>query len=162
MFTENYSDTYLRGILTSSKTIAVVGVSTNVIRPSYFVARYLNLKRYRVIPVNPVYEGQALFGEDILPGIKAIPQDVRVDMVDIFRRSDQVLPVVEEAIEHLLPRGLKTIWMQIGVINKEAAALAEGAGLQVVMNRCPKIEHQRLFGELRMGGFNTGIISSKL
>ncbi len=92
----------------------------------------------------------------------ALPRDVQVDMVDIFRRSDQVVPVVEEAIAELLPRGLKSIWMQIGVINDEAAALAKAAGLKVVMDRCPKIEHQRLFGELRMGGFNTGIISSKL
>jgi len=158
----DYSDTFLRAILTESKTIATVGVSTNSIRPSYFVARYLNLKKYRVLPINPVYEGQLLFGAEILPSISAIPQDVNVEMVDVFRRSDQVLPVVEEAIEHLLPRGLKTIWLQIGVINEEAAALAKGAGLKVVMNRCPKIEHQRLFGELRMGGFNTGIISSKL
>lgn len=158
----DYSDTYLRGILTESKTIAAVGVSTNSIRPSYFVARYLNLKKYRVLPVNPVYEGQQLFGEEIYPSLSALPKDISVEMVDVFRRSDQVLPVVEEAIEVLLPRGLKTIWMQIGVINEEAATMAEAVGLKVVMNRCPKIEHQRLFGELRMGGFNTGIISSKL
>ncbi len=157
-----YSDNFLRGILTESKTIAAVGVSTNAIRPSYFVARYLNLKHYRILPVNPVYAGQQLFEQEIYPLMAALPEDVQVDMVDVFRRSDQVLPVVEEAIEHLLPRGLKTIWMQIGVINEEAAALAEANGLKVVMNRCPKIEHQRLFGELRMGGFNTGIISSKL
>ncbi len=157
-----YSDTYLRKILTGSKTIAAVGVSTNPIRPSYFVARYLSMKNKRILPVNPVYQGQQLFGAEIHPSIAALPPDIAVDMVDVFRRSDQVLPVVEEAIAHLLPRGLKTIWMQIGVINDEAAALAERAGLHVVMNRCPKIEHQRLFGELRMGGFNTGIISSKL
>ncbi len=158
----DYSDTYLRTILTESKTIAAVGVSTNSIRPSYFVARYMNMKKYRILPVNPVYQGQQLFGEEIFPSLAALPQDLAVDMVDVFRRSDQVLPVVKEAIEHLLPRGLKTIWMQIGVINEEAAAVAKTAGLKVVMNRCPKIEHQRLFGELRMGGFNTGIISSKL
>ena len=158
----DYSDTYLRGILTESKTIAAVGVSTNSIRPSYFVARYLNLKAYRVLPVNPVYAGAALFGEEIYPSMSALPEDINVDMVDVFRRSDQVVAVVEEAIAELLPRGLKTIWMQIGVVNEEAAAMAEAAGLKVVMNRCPKIEHQRLFGELRMGGFNTGIISSKL
>lgn len=158
----DYSDTYLREILTESKTIAAVGVSTNSIRPSYFVARYMNLKKYRVLPVNPVYEGQLLFGEVIYPSMAALPKELKVDMVDVFRRSDQVLPVVEDAIEFLLPRGLKTIWMQIGVINEEAAAMAKAAGLSVVMNRCPKIEHQRLFGELRMGGFNTGIISSKL
>jgi len=158
----DYSDTYLRNILTESNTIAAVGVSTNPIRPSYFVARYLSMKKKRILPVNPVYQGQQLFGEEIYPSMAALPPDIAVDMVDIFRRSDQVLPVVEEAIAHLLPRGLKTIWMQIGVINEEAAALAEANGLKVVMNRCPKIEHQRLFGELRMGGFNTGIISSKL
>jgi len=158
----NYSDTFLREILTESKAIAAVGVSTNVIRPSYFVARYLSLKSYRILPVNPVYEGQSLLGEYIYPALSALPSDISVDMVDVFRRSDQVLPVVQEAITHLLPRGLKTIWMQIGVINEAAAALAEANGLKVVMNRCPKIEHQRLFGELRMGGFNTGIISSKL
>ena len=158
----DYSDTYLRKILTESKTIAAVGVSTNPIRPSYFVARYLSMKNKRILPVNPAYEGQQLFGEEIYPSMAALPPELKVDMVDIFRRSDQVLPVVEEAIAHLLPRGLKTIWMQIGVINEEAAALAEAAGLQVVMNLCPKIEYQRLFGELRMGGFNTGIISSKL
>ncbi|MBL1435968.1 MAG: CoA-binding protein [Rhodobacteraceae bacterium] len=157
-----YSDTYLRQILTESKTIAAVGVSTNPIRPSYFVARYLNLKKYRVLPVNPVYVGQQLFGEAFTPAMAALPQDLKVHMVDIFRRPDQVMPVVVDAIELLLPRGLKTIWMQIGVINEEAAALARAAGLNVVMDRCPKIEHQRLFGELRKGGFNTGIISSKL
>jgi len=158
----SYSDLYLRDILMHTKTVAAVGVSTNPIRPSYFVARYLNLKRFRVIPVNPVYQGQMLFGEAILPSLADIPSETRVEMVDIFRRSDQVLPVVEAAIEHLVPRGLRTIWMQIGVINDEAATLAQEAGLNVVMNRCPKIEYQRLFGELRTGGFNTGIISSKL
>ena len=157
-----YSDRYLREILTESKTIAAVGVSTNPIRPSYFVARYLSLKKVRILPVNPVYAGQQLFGEEIFPSMAALPADIQVDMVDIFRRPEHVLSVVEEAIEHLLPRGLKTVWMQIGVINEEAAKLAEANGLKVVMNRCPKIEHQRLFGELRMGGFNTGIISSKL
>jgi predicted CoA-binding protein len=158
----NYSDRYLKDILTRSKTIAAVGVSTNPIRPSYFVARYLSLKNFRVIPVNPVYEGQTLFGEVILPSLSAIPADQKVDMVDIFRRSELVLPVVQEAIAVLKPRGLSCIWMQIGVINEEAAELARAAGLDVVMNRCPKIEYQRLFGELRMAGFNTGIISSKL
>lgn len=157
-----YSDPFLRRILTESKTVAAVGVSTNSIRPSYFVARYLSLKQFRLLPVNPVYAGQVLFGEPIYPSLADLPENLPVQMVDIFRRSDQVLPIVEEAIAHLQPRGLKTIWMQIGVINEKAAQMAEAAGLNVVMNRCPKIEYQRLFGELRMGGFNTGIISSKL
>ena len=158
----NYSDSFLRDILTNSKTIAAVGISTNPIRPSYFVGRYMALKKYRIIPVNPVYTGETLFGEPILDSLFDIPQTTIVDMLDVFRRSEHVLPVVEAAIETLLPRGLRTIWMQIGVINHDAAQLARRAGLHVVMNRCPKIEHQRLFGELRMGGFNTGILSSKL
>ncbi|MCF6271975.1 MAG: CoA-binding protein [Rhodobacteraceae bacterium] len=157
-----YSDRYLRDILQHTRTIATVGVSTNPIRPSYFVARYLGLKNYRLLPVNPVYAGQILFDEEIYPSLADLPQDIEVQMVDIFRRSEQALPVVEEAIDTLLHRGLTTIWMQIGVINQAAEALAKKAGLKVVMNRCPKIEHQRLFGELRKAGFNTGIISSKL
>lgn len=154
------SDTDLKRILTTTKVIAVVGVSSNPVRPSYYVARYLGLKGFRVIPVNPGLAGQVLFGETAFPSLSAIPADIPVDMVDIFRRSDQVLPVVEEALAHL-PQ-LRTIWMQLGVENAEAAALAEARGVAVVQNRCPKIEYQRLFGELRMAGFNTGIVSSRL
>jgi len=132
----------------------------NPIRPSYFVARYLSLKGFRVIPVNPGHAGKILFGEEIRPDLAAIPSDITVDVVDIFRRSEAVPPIVRQAID-CLP-GLKTVWMQVGVINEEAAKMATDAGLQVIENRCPKIENQRLFGELRMGGFNTGIISSKL
>jgi len=156
----HYSDTHLKNILTRTKVIACVGVSTNPVRPSYFVARYLRLKGFRVIPVNPVYAGQRLFGAEILPDLTAIAPDAAVDMVDIFRRSDAVGPIVDEAL-YVLP-DLKTIWMQIGVKNADAAAKATAAGLDVIQNRCPKIEYQRLFGELRMGGFNTGVISSKL
>ncbi len=157
-----YSDTFLREVLTSTKTIAMVGVSTNPIRPSYFVGRFLSLRKYRILPVNPMYPDQMLFNEPIYPSLSDLPADMQVDMVDIFRRAEQVLPIIEEALDVLLPRGLKTIWMQIGVINEPAAELAKAAGVAVIMNRCPKIEYQRLFGELRMGGFNTGIISSKL
>ncbi len=156
----NPSDILLRKILGETKTIACFGVSMNPIRPSYFVARYLSLKGFRVIPVNPGHAGEMLFNEAIMPDLASIPKDAGVDMLDIFRRSEHVLPIVKSAIEHL--PDLKTIWMQIGVINEDAAKLAEDAGLQVVQNHCPKIEYQRLFGELRMGGFNTGIISSKL
>lgn len=158
----NYTDSHLRAILTRTKTIAAVGISTNSIRPSYFVGRFMNLKGYRIIPVNPMYPDQHLFGEPIHPSLSDIPDKGPIHMLDIFRRSDQVLPVVQEALDTLLDRGLQTVWMQIGVINEPAAELARNAGLDVIMNRCPKIEHQRLFGELRMGGFNTGIISSKL
>lgn len=158
--TTNPSDDLLRKILKESKTFACFGVSMNSIRPSYFVARYLSLKGYRVIPINPGHAGDRLFGEEIRADLASIPADIRVDVLDIFRRSEHVLPIVEEAIEHL--PGLKTVWMQVGVQNEDAAALAESHGIQVIQNRCPKIEYQRLFGELRMGGFNTGIISSKL
>jgi predicted CoA-binding protein len=153
-----YSDDFLKSILSQVKTVAVVGVSSNPVRPSYFVARYLTLKGYTVIPVNPGLEGQVLFGQDV----KASLSDIEgpVDMVDIFRRSDAVPPIVDEAL-NTFP-DLKAIWMQIGVEHVEAAQKAEARGVAVVQNKCPKIEYQRLFGELRFGGFNTGIISSKL
>ena len=159
----DYQDTDLRRILRQTRGIAVVGVSPNETRPSYFVARYLNLKGFRVIPVNPGHAGKTMFGRTVRASLSDIPpEDGEVQMVDIFRRSDQVGPIVDEALEALGGRGLRCVWMQIGVINREAAARAEAAGLEVVMNRCPKIEYQRLFGELRRGGFNTGVISSKL
>lgn len=154
----DYSLTLLKRVLTEAKTVAVVGVSSNPVRPSYFVARYLRLKGFRVIPVNPGLAGQELFGEAVYPDLKSIPFDV--DMVDVFRRSEAVPPLVDEALERW--PNLKTIWMQIGVEHTEAAAKAEARGVTVIQNRCPKIEYQRIFGELRMGGFNTGILSSKL
>ena len=154
------TDADLRSILTGTKVIACVGVSPNPIRPSHYVARYLGLKGYRVIPVNPGHAGKTLLGETVCASLSDIPKDARVDMVDIFRRSEAVPPIVDEAIE-VFPE-LRTIWMQIGVQHAEAAARAGARGIDVIQNRCPKIEYQRLFGELRMGGFATGIISSKL
>ena len=154
----DYSDSHLKAILQRNRTIAVVGVSMNPVRPSYYVARYLGLKGYRVIPVNPGHAGKRLFGELVQPSLSAISDPV--DMVDIFRRSEAVPPIVDEALE-VFPN-LKTIWMQIGVKNAEAAAKATARGVTVIQNRCPKIEHQRLFEELRKAGFNTGIISSRL
>ena len=155
---ETYSDAFLKEILTRTRVIAVVGVSPNPVRPSHYVGRYLALKGYRVIPVNPGHVGKSLFGGVVRGSLSEI--DEPVDMVDIFRRSEAVPGIVDEALD-VLP-GLRTIWMQIGVEHAEAAAKARAAGCEVVMNRCPKIEYQRLFGELRMGGFNTGIVSSKL
>ncbi|WP_037255342.1 CoA-binding protein [Roseobacter sp. SK209-2-6] len=154
----DYSDVLLKQVLQEVKRVAVVGVSMNPIRPSYYVARYLSLKGYEVVPVNPGHAGKMLFGQEV----KARLSDVegQVDMVDIFRRSEAVPPIVEEALS-CFP-SLKVVWMQIGVEHGEAAALAEARGVTVIQNRCPKIEYQRLFGELRMGGFATGIISSKL
>ncbi|WP_127902545.1 CoA-binding protein [Solirhodobacter olei] len=154
----DYTDAFLKDVLTRTKVIAVVGVSMNPVRPSYYVARYLGRKGFKVIPVNPGHAGQMLFGEKIRASLSEVPKEV--DMVDIFRRSEAVPPIVDEALE-VLPN-LRTIWMQIGVENADAAAKAEARGLTVIQNRCPKIEYQRLFGELRMGGFATGVISSRL
>ena len=156
--TQDYSDAFLRDILTRTRRIAVVGVSMNEVRPSYYVARYLTLKGFDVVPVNPGHVGKVLFGKTVVGSLQEIEGEV--DMVDIFRRSEHVPPIVEEALARF--PDLRTIWMQIGVINEAAAELARARGVDVVMNRCPKIEYQRLFGELRMGGFNTGVISSKL
>lgn len=157
-----YSDEHLKGILTRARSIAIVGVSANPVRPSYFVARYLSLKGYKIYPVNPGLVGQSLFNRQVHASLAGLPDSEQIDMVDIFRQSEAAEAIVDEALLHLVPRGLQSIWMQIGVINDKAAAKATDAGLNVVMNRCPKIEYQRLFGELRMAGFNTGLISSKL
>ena len=153
-----YSDAHLKNILTRTKMVAVVGVSMNPVRPSYYVARYLSLKGFAVIPVNPGHAGKTMFGQTVRASLADCPPEV--DMVDIFRRPEHVPDIVTEALEVFAD--LKTIWMQIGVSHPEAAVLAEARGVDVIQNRCPKIEYQRLFGELRMGGFNTGIISSKL
>lgn len=153
-----YSDTLLRDILTRTRRIAVVGVSLNPVRPSYYVARYLGLRGYDVIPVNPVHAGQVAFGKTVVARLSDIGGGV--DMVDIFRRPEAVPDIVDEALEAF--PDLQTIWMQIGVEHAEAAAKAQARGVTVIQNRCPKIEYQRLFGELRRGGFATGVISSKL
>lgn len=154
----DYSDAHLKEILTRTKRIAMVGVSLNPVRPSNFVARYLGLKGFYVIPVNPMSVGASLYGRTVVGSLADI--DGPVDMVDIFRRSEAVPEIVDDALA-LFP-DLGTIWMQIGVEHAEAAAKAEARGVRVIQDRCPKIENQRLFGELRMGGFATGVISSKL
>ena len=155
---ETYSDAELRKVLGAVKTVAIVGISTNPARPSYFVGRYLGLKGYTVIPINPGHAGKTLFGKTIIDDLENVSQSV--DMIDIFRKSEAVPEIVDQALEKF--QNLKCIWMQIGVQHEAAAAEARAHGVTVIMNRCPKIEYQRLFGELRMGGFNTGIISSKL
>ncbi|WP_424975109.1 CoA-binding protein [Dinoroseobacter sp. S124A] len=156
--TQDPSDDLLREILTRTRVVACVGVSMNPVRPSYYVARYLGLRGKRVIPVNPVHAGKTLLGETIRADLSEIEEPV--DMVDIFRRPEHVPAIVDAAMAEL--PSLRTVWMQIGVNHPEAAAKAEAAGLTVIQNRCPKIEYQRLYGELRMGGFATGVISSKL
>ncbi|WP_296432939.1 CoA-binding protein [Yoonia sp.] len=153
-----YSDDHLRKILKRTRTVAVVGVSANQIRPSFYVARYLKLKGFRVIPINPGLAGQTLLGETVYGDVSQVPIDV--DMVDIFRRSEAVPDIVDASLERW--PALQTIWMQIGVTHDQATATAQARGVDVIQDRCPKIEYQRLFGELRMGGFVTGIISSKL
>ena len=133
----------------------MVGASPHWNRPSFFVMKYLQGKGYRVIPVNPVAHGQTILGEAVYDKLSDVP--VKVDMVEIFRNSEAAGPITDEALA-LNP---KVVWMQLGVRNDAAAAKAEAAGIEVVMNRCPKIEYSRLHGELAWSGVNTGIISSR-
>jgi predicted CoA-binding protein len=132
------NDHEMRDMLSRIKTIAVVGISPKEDRPSYIVASYLKSKGYRILPVRP--DGNMILGEKVYSNLMEIPKEIEVDVVDIFRKSDEVLPIVEEAIQ----RGAKVIWMQEGVISPEAGLRAERAGLKVVMDRCIKKEHQRL------------------
>jgi len=150
-----YSDAQLRAILQRVKTIAMVGASSNWNRPSYFVMKYLQDKDYRVIPVNPGIAGQILLGENAYASLRDIPDPV--DMVDIFRPARDAPAIVEDAIAI----GAKVVWMQLGIRNDAAAAMAEKAGIEVVMNRCPKIEFGRLGGELSWSGVNSGIIRNR-
>lgn len=154
----DYADTLLKDVLKRTRRIAVVGVSLNPVRPSYYVARYLGLKGFDIVPVNPLHAGDTLLGQTVVGSLADI--EGTVDMVDIFRRPEFVPQIVEDAIEAF--PNLSTLWMQIGVTHPEAAARAQARGVTVIQDRCPKIEYQRLFGELRMGGFATGVISSKL
>jgi O-acetylhomoserine (thiol)-lyase len=150
-----YSDAQLRSILQRVKTIAMVGASSNWNRPSYFVMRYLQGKGYRVLPVNPGIAGQTLLGERVYAALRDIPEPV--DMVDVFRPAREAPAIAEDAIAI----GAKVLWMQLGIRNDAAAAAAEKAGLEVVMNRCPKIEFGRLGGELSWSGVNSGIIRNR-
>src|SRR5271168_3967051 len=154
---DSYSDSYIRGILNTVKTIAMVGASAKESRPSYFAFKYLLERGYKMIPVNPGLAGQDLLGQKIYARLADIP--LPVDMDDIFRASKYALPIVEEALA-LNPRP-QVIWMQLGVRNDEAAALAEQNGMKVVMNRCPKIEYGRLSSEIAWMGVNTRTLSSK-
>ncbi len=139
---ESYSDEFLRDIFTQTKTIAVVGFSMNPARASHYVAAYLHDLGFRVIPVNPGHVGKEVFGTIIRASLAEI--DEPVHMLDVFRRSDAVPEVVDDALENL--PDLQVIWMQLGVMHEKAAAVARAAGKTVVMNRCPKIEYPRLFG----------------
>ncbi|MBV9756155.1 MAG: CoA-binding protein, partial [Alphaproteobacteria bacterium] len=150
-----YSDAKIRAILQRVRTVALVGASSNWNRPSYFVMKYLQSKGYRVIPVNPGLAGGELLGERVYASVRDIPEPV--DMVDVFRPSREALPIVEDAIAN----GAKVVWMQLGIRNDAAAARAEQAGIEVIMNRCPKIEFGRLGGELSWSGVNSGIIQNR-
>ena len=154
-----YSNEMLRGILAGTRTIAMVGASANWKRPSFFAMKYLQEKGYRVIPVNPRAAGQEILGEVCYATLAEVP--VPFEMVDIFRASDAAGEAVDEAIALKDGKGIRTIWMQLGVRDDAAAARAEAAGLEVVMDRCPKIEFGRLNAELSWGGFNSRIITSK-
>jgi len=143
----------IRNILTTNNVIAVVGLSANESRPSFFAAKYLQDHGYRIIPVNPRYE--EILGERCYPDLESIPEPV--DMVDLFQRADRVMPFVQSAINIKA----RVVWMQLGVVNAAAAELAANAGLEVVMDRCVKIEYARLFGGLGFVGVSTGIVSAK-
>lgn len=152
---DTYTDEFLKSTLARVRTIAVVGASANWNRPSFFVMKYLQAKGFRIVPVNPKEAGSTILGEPVYASLAEIPHPV--DMVEIFRSSAEAGPIADEAAR----LGAKVVWMQIGVRNDEAAARAEAAGLEVVMNRCPKIEFARLNAELGWHGFNSGVISSK-
>ncbi len=154
---DNYADSYIRGILNTVKTIAMVGISPKENRPSYFAFKYLLERGYRMIPVNPGQAGKEILGQKVYASLADIPEPV--DMVDVFRAPKYAPAVVAEALA-LKPRP-GVIWMQLGVRNDEAAKLAEDNGLKVVMNRCPKIEYGRLSSEISWMGVNTRTLSSK-
>ncbi len=150
-----YSDASIRAILQRVKTIAMIGASSNWNRPSYFVMKYLQGKGYRVIPVNPGTAGQTLLGEKIYASLKDIPD--KLDMVDVFRASDALPGIMQDAIAI----GASVVWAQLGVRNDAAAAIGQAAGIEVIMDRCPKIEFSRLGGELSWSGVNSGLIRNR-
>ena len=150
----SYRDSHIREILNNVNSIAMVGASATWNRPSNFVMKYLLQKGYKVIPVNPNTNEKEICGEKVFGDLASISETV--DMVDMFRPEHEAHELVEDAIKI----GAKVFWMQLEIFNNNAAQLAEKAGLQVVMNRCPKIEYARLFGELGWGGINTGVVSN--
>lgn len=154
-----YSDDYIKSILRASKVIAMVGASGNEMRPSYFAMKYLLDKGFKVIPVNPGMVGKTILGQTVYGALKDVAGPV--DIVDIFRSPDVAPAIVKEALAEKDRFGLKTIWMQLGVVSEEAAALAQAAGLNVVMDRCPKIEYGRLSGEISWLGVNRRTIDNR-
>lgn len=150
-----YDDDLLHDILARTRVIAMVGASPNWNRPSFFAMRYLQRKGFRVIPVNPRALDAPILGEQVYPDLASVP--VPVDLVDVFRRAEDTPPIAEEAVRI----GAKTFWLQLTIRNDEAARIAEAGGLDVIQDRCVKIEYGRLAGELAWGGINTGLITSR-
>ena len=142
-------------ILTENRTIAMVGLSADLMRPSHFAAIYMQSEGYDIIPVNPRYAGETILGERVYASLEEVPRPV--DIVDVFRRADEA-PAIARSTAAI---GAKVLWMQLGVINDEAARIAREAGLEVVMDRCVKIEHARFFGGLNLVGMNTGVVTSR-
>ncbi len=155
----DYSDTLIKQILRSVKTIAMVGASGNSIRPSYFAMMYLLNKGYRVIPVNPGAVGQKILGQEVYASLKDVPAPV--DMVDVFREAKFAPDIAREAVAQKDRLGVKVFWMQLGVISTEAEKIAADAGMTVIMNRCPKIEHGRFSGEMGWLGINRKVIDNR-
>lgn len=154
---DSYSDAYIRDILNTVKTVAMIGASPQNVRPSYFVFKYLAERGYDMIPINPGQVGKSLLGKPFVKSLEEI--DRPIDMIDVFRSAEHAMPIVDAALAlKTLP---KVIWMQLGVRNDEAAANAEAAGIKVVMNRCPKIEYARLSSEIQWMGVNSRTISAK-
>jgi predicted CoA-binding protein len=143
----------IRRILLHSRTIAVIGLSGNWYRPSFFAAKYMKDRGYRIVPVNPGYED--VLGQKCYPTLRDVPH--QIDIVDCFRKSGEIPPIARDAVEI----GAKVLWMQLGIRNDQAAKIALDAGLDVVMNRCVKIEHARILGGLNWAGVNTGIVSAR-
>jgi len=154
-----YDDALIKSILRSTKTIAMVGASGNEMRPSYFAMMYLLAKGYVVHPINPGMVGKKILGQEVYASLKDVPAPV--DMVDIFRTADVAPQIVREALAEKERLGIKVIWMQLGVINEEAAQMARDAGLTVIMDRCPKIEHGRFSGEIGWMGVNRKVIDNR-
>jgi predicted CoA-binding protein len=155
----SYSDALIKSILRSVKTIAMVGASGNEIRPSYFAMMYLLNKGYKVIPVNPGMVGKEILGQTVYASLKDVPAPV--EMVDIFRESKYAPDIAREAVAEKDRLGVKVLWMQLSVISEEAQKIATDAGLTVVMDRCPKIEHGRFSGEMGWLGINRKVIDNR-
>jgi predicted CoA-binding protein len=156
---QSYSDELIKSVLRATKMIAMVGASGNEMRPSYFAMKYLLMKGYIIHPINPGLAGKEILGQRVYAALKEVPAPV--DMVDIFRAAEAAPGIVREALAEKDRLGLKTIWMQLGVINEEAAETARAAGLTVIMDRCPKIEYGRLSGEISWMGVNRKVIDNR-